>query len=188
MLHHKAVVSLSRMGGLFNICVYHLQLNAFVLLSQSSGNWSALQTSLAAPLQQRLLEDILSPPTPTGQGQRWREKEGPSGTFRGADLKESCPRSSPEAEPAWPAAAGQDRAAAPEEDRQQQHQGISAPRVPCQSPSLGCWWPCSLRCSSHTARLCCSSRQSPARPSAPPGACCYTVTEPGLSRFWKSPF
>lgn len=172
MLHHKAVVSLSRMRGLFNICVYHLQLNAFVLLSQSSGNWSALQTSLAAPLQQRLLEDILSPPTPTGQGQRWREKEGPSGTFRGADLKESCPRSSPEAEPAWPAAAGQDRApsaAAPEEDRQQQHQGVSAPRVPCQSPSLGRGWPCSLRCSSHTAGLCCcsSSRQSPARPSAP---------------------
>ena len=42
VLHHKAVVSLSRMRALFDICVYHLQLNALVLLSQSSDNSYAL--------------------------------------------------------------------------------------------------------------------------------------------------
>ena len=52
---------------------------------------------------------MLSPPGPRGQGRSWPEKESLSGTFCGADVKGSCPRSSPEAQPGWVAAAGQDR-------------------------------------------------------------------------------
>ena len=82
---------------------------------------------------------MLSPPGPRGQGRSWPEKESPSGAFRGADVKGSGPKSSPEAQPALGGCcrAGQaPSAAAPEEDRQQQHGGLCAPQVPCQSPSL----------------------------------------------------
>ena len=112
----------------------------------------------------------MSPPAPRGQGRSWPEKESPSGAFRGADVKGSGPKSSPEAQPALGGCcrAGQaPSAAAPEEDRQQQHGGLCAPQAPCQSPSLGRWWPCGLTCSCHTAGLCRSGRQSPAQPSAP---------------------
>ena len=131
---------------------------------------------------------MLSPPAPRGQGRSWPEKQSPSGTFRGADVKGSCPRSSPEAQPGWVAAAGQDR---PRLQQLQRRTGSSStvgsalPKCRAKAPP---WSLVAVRPQVQLphGRAVLQQQAEPCSALCPPGACCHAVTELGLSGLWKS--
>ena len=151
------------------------------------------QAERAQHLQPVFVEEVLQPSASSwpllGHFQKLHVfQRCPSGTFCGADVKGSCPRSSPEAQPGWVAAAGQDR---PRLQQLQRRTGSSStvgsalPKCRAKAPP---WSLVAVRPQVQLphGRAVPQRQAEPCSALCPPGACCHAVTELGLSGLWKS--